>query len=134
MKLISMTDFVLQKERFEEDSDTCIFKITNYANFIKQTITIGMFVPCDEYDNILPESHQFLSCEKGFRYQKAKNRVLFKGFELKEVYRNGFVEIFNKNTKDNIFFPNLSNIESLSRSCKNTYCLTLTDSAIKQLA
>ena len=40
MKLISMTDFVLYKK----ESHTQIMK---YAKFLKQPLTLGMFVPCD---------------------------------------------------------------------------------------
>ena len=54
MKLISMTDFVLEletNEHWAQDYTKCV----KYANFLKQPLTLGMFVPCDEDGNFLPE-------------------------------------------------------------------------------
>lgn len=91
MKLISMTDFVLEKQRFKEDSDTAIFKITNYANFLKHPLKLEMFVPCDEDGNVLEEpskkiylasiSYAQLINSDLVQYQQAKEKVLFEGFE-----------------------------------------------------
>lgn len=48
MKLISMTDFVLQTYEKHDDykiiADECLL----YANFLKQPLTLGIFVPCDD--------------------------------------------------------------------------------------
>ena len=71
MKLISMTDFVLQ--------DNGNILNMEYANFLKQTLELGMFVTCDEEGNILDSSDQFRSCGKGFVYGQAKEKVLFEG-------------------------------------------------------
>ena len=64
MKLISMTDFVLEfennfprqfgeaySEYNESKSEYLNMKLKsyeNYAQFLKQPLTLGMFVPCDE--------------------------------------------------------------------------------------
>ena len=45
---------------------------------------LGFFVPCDENGNVLDPSDVFKSCEKGFLYGKAKERVLFNGFVFEE--------------------------------------------------
>ena len=85
MKIISMTDFVLDKQRFKEDSDTAIFKVTNYAKFLKQPLELWMFVPCDENGNVLEDIigngmiHNY--SEKVKQYEQAKDKVLFEGFE-----------------------------------------------------
>jgi len=76
MKLISMTDFVLEVEKNSytqtekyniiEWQKKCegFDKIVKYANFLKQPLTLGMFVPCDEYDNIYVDYRVFNN-EKG---------------------------------------------------------------------
>lgn len=56
MKLTSMTYFVLQQEKelkgvVKRDSDFNL--IFNYAKFLKQPLTLGMFVPCDEDGNLV---------------------------------------------------------------------------------
>jgi len=56
----------------------------NYDALLKQLLKLGFFVPCDENGNVLDPSDAFRSCEKGFVYSKAKERVLFKGFVFEE--------------------------------------------------
>jgi DNA-directed RNA polymerase delta subunit len=54
MKLISMTDFVLEQNKepyFYYDS--LWNKVIAYANFLKQPLTLGMFVPCDSNGNVV---------------------------------------------------------------------------------
>lgn len=55
MKLILMTDFVLEQQKATA-SETPLLKplkkIFNYANFLKQPLTLGMFVPCDLEGNV----------------------------------------------------------------------------------
>lgn len=86
MKLIKMTDFVLE----QKVSHTQIIK---YAKFLKQPLTLGMFVPCDEDGNVLEEPiddsdrgrceydllKKLTFKEKSEKYQQAKERVLFEG-------------------------------------------------------
>ena len=78
-----MTDFVLQQGNPSNTDSQFADKIMSYAHFLKQPLTIGMFVPCDEDGNVLEE------CDKIKEYRKAKEKVLFEGlekffFELKE--------------------------------------------------
>ena len=51
MKLISMKDFVLEQcklfSTYQIDYRDCLLRIENYANFLNQPLTLGMFVPCD---------------------------------------------------------------------------------------
>lgn len=96
MKLIPMTDFVLN----ETNRPTTLaesFKIcVSYAQFLKQTLKLEMFIPCDEDGNILEEPDDFkyfmqdneLGAYEGeqelecIAYLKAKRKVLFEGFEI----------------------------------------------------
>ena len=98
MKLISMTDFVLnqkQSESFNEktfinESLISLEKIRNYANFLKQPSKLEMFVPCDEDGNILKEPNRWVDYlqypdsfdgnkewDELYDYQQAKEKVLF---------------------------------------------------------
>lgn len=96
MKLISMREFVL--EQIEVKQSTSEFKetIVNYAKFLSQPLTLGMFVPVDEEGNVLSEPEMYYR-QTGFdevtpeydakeveEYQQAKERVLFEGFTVEE--------------------------------------------------
>ena len=132
--LQSMTDFVLEiKVKSNKSSDFSFMmdysKIFNYAEFLIQPLQLGMFVPCDENGNVLDPSDVFKSCEKGFLYGKAKERVLFKGFEYIKTDHNFY--IFNKAELirlDQSHFHGTVTIEYIS--AKN---VELTESAIKQI-
>jgi hypothetical protein len=103
MKLISMTDFVLEQVKLLKTQENNILQfrnnITNYAYFLKQPLKLEMFVPCDEDGNVLemPVNYEIwlklhnndVGGEKGTfgfliheEYQKAKEKVLFEGFEI----------------------------------------------------
>lgn len=66
----------------------------NYDHFIEQPLKLGMFVPCDDAGNIV-QSISFTPCgcpvwDGGQKYQQAKERVLFEGFEIVEK-----IEVYN---------------------------------------
>ena len=99
----------------------------NYDALLKQHLKLGFFVPCDENGNVLDPSDAFKSCEKGFLYGKAKERVLFKGFEYIKTDHNFY--IFNESELirlDQSHFHGTVTIEYIS--AKN---VELTESAIK---
>lgn len=94
MKLISMTDFVLQQKQSESFNEKTFIntelisleKIRNYAKFLNKPLKLEMFVPCDDGGNILEEqifhepnneneigNYQILIDE----YYEAKEKVLF---------------------------------------------------------
>lgn len=148
-KLVSMVDFVLEQVKLLKTEKNNILQfrnnITDYANFLKQPLTLSMFIPTDENGDVLKEP--CLSCsdncnfDKCLEYQQAKQRVLFEGFELvkdkykdtlreivylpnthkqvwrKLTYHNGKVEIFFFN-----YYNDFKTIEDLI-----PYNLTLTD-------
>lgn len=160
MKLISMTDFVLsQKEKIWEEEmpySEFIDKIINYAYFMKQPITLGMFVPCDENGKIIEEITQFdpdISSQyyagqiwHNNLFNEAKERVLFKGnWKHKKEDITGFDTVDDDDFHFNLdtlecwqwveggildFKLTGSNIESISNAIKG---IELTESAIKQL-
>lgn len=56
-KLISMTDFVLEQEKrlglWGDTYKDFTEKTSKYAQFLKQPLTLGMFVPCGEDGKVL---------------------------------------------------------------------------------
>ena len=90
MKLISMTDFVIKTSQEMELQKRARAQF-DYAYFLKQPLTLGMFVPCDEegkvlempiMDNYTMEEFEQEDGSNKFgldvtKYQKAKDRVLF---------------------------------------------------------
>lgn len=148
-RLISMTDFVLEIDKEWENpskpfsENKALMKICNYATFLKQSLKLEMFVPCDENGNVLDPSDVFKSCEKGFLYGKAKERVLFKGFVFEENQKealknntqlsvsidteNSFYVTHRLNGKWHTWF-NLKTVEDLIK-CK----IELTETATKQI-
>lgn len=91
-KLISMCDFVLEQSRYNNDYQFSK-KVCRYAEFLKQPLGLWMFIPCDENSNILEEPKKpwqdnimgeglHLRHKEDFRkYQQAKDRCLFEGFD-----------------------------------------------------
>ena len=97
MKLISMTDFVINKRKellrhseYKNDLENYANIVYNYANFLKQPLNLGMFVPCDEDGNILKEPKRWedylqypdsfdgnKEWDELYDYQQAKEKVLF---------------------------------------------------------
>ncbi|MDX4973696.1 hypothetical protein [Myroides odoratimimus] len=100
MKLISMIEFVLEQsikrsvDNWPIETEDYFNRCEAYANFLKQPLNLGMFVPCDLEGNVLSEpdiwkAYQLDVCrcnkciEKTLKcdeYQEAKGRVLFEGF------------------------------------------------------
>jgi len=144
MKLISMTDFVLEQGK----TTIIINQSIRYAHFLNRTLELGMFVPCDLEGNVLEEPLQndlkydinISDVETDFdsykwhedfvKWDEAKERVLFEGFDrisdrdtyfiIEKDYYNYFV---NKKAD--------TNIEKLITNLP--FDLTLTESAIKKL-
>lgn len=67
-KLVRMTDFILESDDLQG--------IKKYAEFLRQPLTLGMFVPCDRDGKPLEE----------IKWIKAKQEVLFEGFEWNGEY------------------------------------------------
>ena len=126
--LQSMTDFVLHFDTCKVFPKEMYFKIKKYANFLKQPLQLGFFVPTDlegnvlekplesDFDNFdLNEGGQVVdyelynnACDE---FLDAQEKVLFKGFEIRDKGNFYFVErkestlfrrVLNKNTKSTI--------------------------------
>ena len=88
MKLISDTTFGLECKAKEKEFARRIDYLdwyervrNNFSNFLKQPLTLGMFVPCDENGNVLEEPLLLPSYELD-KYRKAKEKVIFDGFDI----------------------------------------------------
>lgn len=108
-QLIEMVDYIewikfqpASKDYLEQGYETPVHqkynRICNFAKFLNQPLTLGMFVPCDEDGNPLEEPTEKLMNEFGGafstneeqnqlddliqEYQAAKERVIFEGFEV----------------------------------------------------
>lgn len=131
--LIGMTDFVLiqvQSTSFVErvfitKELLSIEKIRNYANFLKQPLELGMFVPC--VDN---EVFNYSKHGNKEQYKQAKERCLFDGFEfIGENYKSIFARVrWDLNREMLVAYFDTMNIEDLIK-----YNLQLTETAIKQI-
>jgi len=138
MKLISMTDFVIEQNKIKQSTSEFKESIINYYKFLKKPITLGMFVPCDLEGNVLrkptkPE-HPYNDKECDiyaqyqmylYRYKKAKERVLFKDCNCEKIERYYLI----KDLVGNSIW--LSWNESAKIEDKINRDLTLTLSAIK---
>jgi len=156
-KLISMTDFVISmREDKEKDNIRKFWACERYASFLKQPLTLGMFVPCDLDGNVLEEhmhifsdnpdkslSKMYQKQPEVIEYHEAKKRCLFEGFEVYRKDKFGTTIFFeqcyiifcSKNTflgkfkNDRIYNKNLLyTIEDLVK-----YNIILTPTALKQL-
>jgi len=124
MKLISMTDFVLeQKDSYYNQR---FFKIEKYAKFLKQPLELWMFVPCGDNGNFLeePEPHYTTSsfedcpepcwdkkeCEI---YKQAKERCLFVNFRMSGKILWIEESLFMISENYNRSFKNYGNIEMI---------------------
>lgn len=142
MKLISMTDFVLEQElNLCDDYKKSYGKMVKYANFLKQPLKLEMFVPCDESGNVLEycpftknNETNLESVERLSIYELAKERVLFDF--------NGGIKLIRN--KDNFFIIEDKNgvflriLKGKTRTTVETLFkfsvdITLTQSAIKKI-
>lgn len=113
--LISMTDFVLEQRKiYEGDFEDLADLYYRYAKFLKQPLELWMFVPCDEDGNVL-EIPQPTEGDDGnwnyqarfSKYQQAKERCLFDGFEFTESQKystiNGIKNSVHWYTKNRLY-------------------------------
>ena len=97
--LIPMTDFVLEQLNEQNSRIKPMREVFNslekYATFLRQPLKLEMFVPCDDEGNILEEPEDYelrlpnMMTEYNdeiYRYEQAKEKVLFEGFEPYEDY------------------------------------------------
>jgi hypothetical protein len=138
MKLISSTDFTLEKKKGEPFLRYNHKQCLNYANFLKRPLELGMFIPCDKEGNVLKKPNVKrttpFNSDIARKYQEAKERVLFEGFVTGDFGNNGII-LFSGNTEvamtleDGLTWGrNEETIEDLIR-----LDFTLTETAINQI-
>lgn len=117
-KLIPLSDFVLEQENELENilterlpilkTTSALSKIIDYAKFLKQPLTLGMFVPTDEDGNVLkqPIPVSFGKCVNKRKrlyepiyvnedidvFEKAMAHVLFDGFQERFFDQDDIIE------------------------------------------
>jgi hypothetical protein len=132
MKLISMTTFVLEQYEISRNPTSFEEKAFKYANFLKQPLELWMFIPCDEEGNVLEEPNEEFELSywdystKSSKYQQAKERCLFEGFE----YLAGLNAVRNQDCQA-IIFTSFMSSECVEKFTE--YGFQLTKTAIKQL-
>lgn len=158
-KLISSTKFILEQSKLINDSEILSRLLISYAYFLKQTLTLGMFVPCDADGNVLeepdltckrPESKGNCQCgeesikdcrEWWSEWLDAKSRVLFKGFSLECIKLNeeSYADIDGYICRGSDFFIHRDNIDYQTIEFLFNYAeelgfeIELTESAKKQI-
>lgn len=146
--LIPMIDFVLeQRKNRNQTVPECLNSIFGYADFLKQPLKLEMFVPCDEYGNVLESpylegvfhSHSKLPVKLSRvtdkdveKYEKAKEKVLFDvNFRLIRNRTHYFIiEDSNGVYLRTLKFKTLNTIESVLRFSVE---VKLTQSAMKNI-
>lgn len=97
MKLISMQDFVIQEWEKDLYTDDFAKIVKSYADFLKEHLKLEMFIPCDDNGKVLEQPIDIyyrpdFGCQKYPQecyeedlktYEKALEKVLFKGFYVK---------------------------------------------------
>lgn len=123
MKLISMTDFVLEQLEIKQSSFEFRHAIRSYANFLKQPLKLEMFVTINEHGNIISEMYNGKVDDKNKtfaqlvnEYQIAKEKVLFEYHNDFKHWDESDVEnstIEDLTTDDLTYFLNESTIKKL---------------------
>jgi len=104
MKLISMTDFVLEQSAKINDAEILVRLLVRFASFLSQKLELWMFVPCKLVDGVWvvleePKEENYFNVNKPINeysesdkkgldayylpmmeFEEAKKRVLFEGF------------------------------------------------------
>ena len=111
--LIPMTDFVNNVGNMENypSHEKALSLIYNYSTFLNQPLKLEMFVPCDEYDNVLEtpkepnifwnddEQDSQIWAEYQYildKYKQVKEKVLFEGFDVYDYKLQTFFYQQNK--------------------------------------
>ena len=142
IKLLSMTDFVLEQEKEFNCQNTkgreCELQkrynnIFHYANFLKQPLELWMFVPCAENGNVLEYDNEMPIWVK-IQYQQAKERCLFEGFWIDETYKKETRQLpYLTNGKISVFLHSDFAIRHQFIEDLADAEIQLTQTAIKQL-
>lgn len=77
MKLISMTNYVLEQKENGSTSNTCFMNCLAYADFLNKEITLSDLIPCNDKGKPFGK---FIELGKGLlqKNEEAKNKLFFK--------------------------------------------------------
>lgn len=112
--LISMVDFVEEIKDYVHEShnnERGLELIFNYSEFLKQPLTLGMFVSCDEEGDVLeepnPDNYNWGYLDELKIYNKAKEKVLFENFPLDaakhHIGQNRTIQYFTTSNLPDVF-------------------------------
>jgi hypothetical protein len=112
-KLIGMTDYILNKNNIgmevqsishqHSDRTRRFYDIVKYAEFLKQPLTLSMFVPVGENGEVLEGNPLSPATDEQWdkwestrdQYKQALDKVLFKGFEVNNLFNgNKSISLF----------------------------------------
>jgi len=150
MKLTPMITFVKKQGNIrievqsighqQSDRARRFYLIQKYADFLLKGILKEMFVPCDENDVPLvePKDYDFfiggygghidVTFQEYKQYQQAKNRVLFKGFKVRD-YRHG--SLYSKTITDETGLIHLFWFDKITETWEVSVGLTTIESLTK---
>lgn len=122
-ELIGMSDFVLGEYEINKlNSDTNFFNsIINYAKFLKQPITKGMFVPASIDGNVLSYPDK--------DYYRSTYDCAFHSYKWQEHYWKD-IELYNT-AFSNVLFEGFKLCDRGDKNCVNNLSLHLLDSILK---
>jgi hypothetical protein len=137
-KLIGMTDFVLEQKQtptFDTDQGDWYYlevdkldKIRRYASFLKQPLTLGMFVPVDEKGSVIEEpdidDNEYFNWTD---YNYALERCLFEGNFIARKVKDYYVLSYD----DDMFWLSWNELRIIESIVD--YEFELTPTALKQL-
>lgn len=135
-----MTDFVLEIYK-KKSSESGFYPIIRYAEFLKQPLTLGMFIPCDENGKPLEEPPKITHFDptepvpdyveqEFYDYEEAKEKVLFESYQLIYRFQKWKSTLITKN-KDGLGQFDIYDYKTIEDLIPLN--LTLTPNAIKQL-
>lgn len=139
-----MTDFVLNEQNVWGGNENKYLEIglsvIRYTNFLKQPLKLEMFVPCDEGGNVVSD---IITDDNYFGihiYEKAKEKVLFEGFEIHILLDDDTKRLTSSNANFNPAWYNKEKGWYLSSGVGKMlvedliqYNLELTESALNQI-
>lgn len=82
MKLISMTEFILDKDKSRLDYHVTIEDVVNYAKFLSRKLSLDMFVPADQLKD-LPGGKSEKPGEPDDLFPELNDKLLFKDLQIK---------------------------------------------------
>ena len=118
-----MTEFIDNQYNNELDYQTCFLNCVNYADFLRQPLTLGMFVPVDEEGNVFKNPH---ARDEDAGTEKEELQIEFNNALEKVLFETDF-EMDESNAKDFVLaFETVDNLAQIHE-------FNLTESAIKQI-